>query len=56
MTEVAAALAWPIRRAEKVLHSLDDGWRVNSEVTDEGVIVYEFRELLARGDSEGPLG
>lgn len=56
VTEVAAALAWPIRRAEKVLHSLDDGWRVNSEVTDEGVIVYEFRELLARGDSEGPLG
>jgi hypothetical protein len=23
---------------------------VNSEVTDDGVIVYEFRELLARGD------
>lgn len=46
VTEVAAALSWPMRRAEKVLHSLDDGWRVNSRVTDEGVIVYEFRELL----------
>jgi hypothetical protein len=46
VTDVAASLGWPIRRAEKVLNSLDDGWRVNSEVTDEGVIVYEFRELL----------
>jgi hypothetical protein len=46
VTDVAASLSWPLRRAEKVLHSLDDGWRVNSEVTDEGIIVYEFRELL----------
>jgi hypothetical protein len=50
VTQVAATLGWPIRRAEKVLHSLDDGWRVNSEVTAEGVIVYEFRELLLEGD------
>ena len=34
-----------LRRAEKVLQSLDDGLRVNSEVTDEGVIVYDFLEL-----------
>lgn len=46
VTEVAAALSWPMRRAEKVLHSLDDGWRVESDVTDEGLIVYEFREIL----------
>ncbi|HEX2191390.1 MAG TPA: hypothetical protein VHG51_20935 [Longimicrobiaceae bacterium] len=45
VTETAAALGWPLPRAEKVLDSLDDGLRVNSEVTDEGVIVYEFREL-----------
>ena len=56
VSEVAAALSWPIRRAEKVLHSLDDGWRVNSEVTDDGLIVYEFRELLARGDSDSSTG
>ncbi len=48
VTETAAALGWPLPRAEKVLNSLEDGLRVNSEVTDEGVIVYEFREL-ARG-------
>jgi hypothetical protein len=39
-----------MRRAEKVLNSLDDGWRVNSTVTDDGVIVYEFRELLRLTD------
>jgi hypothetical protein len=45
VTEVAAELGWSLRRAEKVLQSLDDGIRVSSDVTDEGVIVYEFREL-----------
>jgi len=50
VTEVAAHLGWPLKRAEKILQSLDDGVRVDSEVTDEGVIVYEFREL-ARGTS-----
>jgi len=48
VTEVAACLGWPLARAEKVLHSLDDGWRVSSEVTDEGVIVFEFRELILK--------
>jgi hypothetical protein len=52
VTEVAANLGWPLRRAEKILQSLDDGLRVDSEVTDEGVIVYDFLEL-SRGGS-GP--
>lgn len=51
VTDVAASLGWSMGRAEKILHSLDDGWRVNSEVTDEGVIVYEFREILLGGGS-----
>jgi hypothetical protein len=61
VTEVATALGWPMRRAEKVLNSLDDGLRVNSEVTDEGVIVYEFLEVmhsprrLAGGEPEGEV-
>ncbi|HEX2209954.1 MAG TPA: hypothetical protein VHG93_19925 [Longimicrobium sp.] len=46
VTDVAAALGWPMPRAEKVLNSLEDGLRVASSVTDEGVIVYEFRELM----------
>jgi hypothetical protein len=46
VTEVASSLGWPLRRAEKVLNSLEDGLRVASDVTNEGVIVYEFRELM----------
>lgn len=46
VSEVAAELGWTMKRAEKVLQSMDDGLRVNSEVTDEGVIVYEFPELI----------
>jgi hypothetical protein len=46
VTEVASSLSWPLRRAEKVLDSLEDGLRVASDVTNEGVIVYEFRELM----------
>jgi hypothetical protein len=49
VTEVAAHLGWPLRRAEKILQSLDDGIRVDSEVTDEGVIVYDFLELSRGG-------
>lgn len=45
VTEVAAELGWTIRRAEKVLQSLDDGLRVTSDVTNDGVIVYDFPEL-----------
>lgn len=48
VTDVSAKLEWPLHRAEKVLESLNDGVRVDSEVTREGIIVYEFRELLHR--------
>ena len=30
---------------EDVLDSMDDGLRVRSEVTNEGIILYEFPEL-----------
>lgn len=46
VTEVASALGWPLPRAEKVLNSLEDGLRIVSDVTDQGVIVYEFREMM----------
>jgi hypothetical protein len=55
VTEVAATLGWPLTRAEKVLNSLDDGWRVSSEVTDEGIIVYEFRELMLTSERHPEL-
>ena len=56
VTEVAAELGWTLPRAEKVLESLNDGLRVDSRVTDEGVIVYEFRELLGSPDARRQLG
>lgn len=49
VTEVAAHLGWTLPRAEKVLESLEDGYRVSSDVTNEGVIVYEFLELMHAG-------
>lgn len=48
VTEVAAALEMSLLAAERLLDSMDDGLRVRSEVTDEGVIVYEFPEVLHR--------
>jgi len=45
VTEVATEMGWPMARAEKVLNSLDDGMRVMSDITDEGVIVYDFLEI-----------
>jgi hypothetical protein len=49
VTDVAGALSLSLPAAEKVLISMDDGFRVRSEITKEGVIVYEFPELLHRG-------
>jgi len=56
VTDVATSLGWALPRAEKVLNSLDDGMRVRSDVTDEGVIVYEFPEVMFSAPRfKGPL-
>jgi len=49
VTDVATEFGWPMARAEKVLNSLDDGMRVMSDITDEGVIIYDFLEIRAAG-------
>lgn len=49
VTEVAAELNLSIPVAEKVLIQMDDGFRVRSDITPEGVIVYEFPEVQLRG-------
>jgi len=49
VTDVATELGWPMVRAEKVLNSLDDGMRVMSDITDDGVIVYDFLEIRTAG-------
>ena len=54
VTEVAAELDLSLPAAEKVLGGMDDGFRVRSDVTDEGVIVYEFPEVRHRRMLEPP--
>jgi hypothetical protein len=48
VTEVAAELNLGLPAAEKILMSMDDDFRVRSVISDEGVIYYEFPELLHR--------
>ena len=55
VTEVAADLDLSLEAAERVLISMDDGFRVRSEVTRDGLLLYEFPEIqhrarLERGD------
>lgn len=46
VTEVAAELSLSLPAAEKLMTGMDDGFRVRSDVTDDGIIVYEFPEVL----------
>jgi len=48
VTDVATDLQMTLEDAEYVLTSLDDGVRVTSTVSEEGVIVYEFKEVMHR--------
>lgn len=52
VTEVAASMSMSLRAAERLLDSMTDGLRVRSDVTDEGVIIYEFPELQHRAQIE----
>lgn len=54
VTDVATEMGWPMARAEKVLNSLDDGMRVMSDITDDGVIVYDFLEIRTAGLTPPP--
>lgn len=53
-TDVAAELDLTLNGAERVLLSLDDGFRIRSEVTDEGLLVFEFREILLGNGGGSP--
>jgi predicted RNA-binding Zn-ribbon protein involved in translation (DUF1610 family) len=55
VTEVAAELNLSLPAAEKILTSMDDGFRVRSEISREGVLYYEFPEVLHRKEL-GPGG
>lgn len=52
VTEVAADLDLSLESAERVLISMDDGFRVRSEITREGLLLYEFPEIQHRARLE----
>jgi len=54
VTDVAAELDLSLEAAEKILIEMDDGFRIRSDVTDEGIIVYEFPEVQHRRSLPGP--
>ena len=45
VTEVAAEMNLSLEAAEKLMIGMDDGFRVRSDISKEGVIYYEFPEL-----------
>jgi len=50
VTEVAAELNLSMPAAEKILISMDDGFRVRSEISREGILYYEFPEVRHRDE------
>ena len=48
VSDVAAQLDISIAAAERVLNGMDDGFRVTSEVTDEGILLFQFPEVQLR--------
>jgi hypothetical protein len=48
VTEVASDMNLSLPAAEKVLVAMDDGFRVRSEISKDGVLFYEFPEVLHR--------
>jgi hypothetical protein len=56
VTEVAADLNLSMQAAEKVLTGMDDGFRVRSEITPEGILLYEFPEVKHRPRLEPGAG
>jgi len=55
-TDVATELDLTLNSAERVLLSLDDGFRIRSDVTDEGILVFEFPELQLGAPGNGTRG
>ena len=45
VTEVASELDLTLPAAEKIMIGMDDGFRVRSEISKEGVLYYEFPEV-----------
>ena len=48
VSDVVIDLGFSIHEAEELLNGLVDGLRVRMEVTPNGLVVYEFPEILSR--------
>jgi len=46
VTDVAAELNLTLPAAEKIMIGMDDGFRVRSDISKEGVLYYEFPEVM----------
>jgi hypothetical protein len=52
-TDVASELDLSLNGGERVLLSLDDGFRVRSDVTEDGLLVFDFPEIRLRPGDRG---
>jgi hypothetical protein len=53
-TDAATELRITLPAAERVLFSMDDGFRVRSDITREGLLVFDFPELRLGVPQDGP--
>ena len=53
-TQVSTRMAWPVEMALATLRAVEDDGPVVSAVTDEGVLVFEFRELMHHSERLRP--
>lgn len=54
VSDVVIETGMGIEDAEQLLRSMTDSLRVRMEVLDDGVVVYEFVELMEKPSSSGP--
>lgn len=55
VTEVVAETGLSFKKAEEALNGMVDFSRVNMRISDSGIIVYEFAEILAKGGTDAQL-
>ena len=53
ISDVVIETDFPVAEAEQLMDHLVDGSHVRMEVTDEGMVVYEFPEIMARNEPGG---
>jgi len=46
VSDVVLATGFSMKRSEETLNEMIDGFRIKMEVTDSGIVHYEFSELI----------